>query len=222
MIISDKHEFIFIAVPKTATTSIEKVLRNYGEGVTSARDGKHMTARELKETVDPEKWERYFKFAFVRHPLDWTLSWYTFRTREDLLDPNHPNHHRSTRGIPFEKFVKESMWGESTQCDFIMDDDRLLVDFVGHFERLNDDFDEVCRRVGIPTTKLPVRNRSPDADYTELYDDELKGVVLRANHREMKYLGYTDDYEWQRREFSGLNISLGTIRRLWLKLWLPR
>jgi hypothetical protein len=70
MIISDKNKFIFIAVPKTATTSIENALSEFGEAHSKATHAKHIKASELMQQMNAEQWNSYFKFAFVRHPLD--------------------------------------------------------------------------------------------------------------------------------------------------------
>ena len=197
MIVSDSHKFIFIAVPKTATSSIERALSGYGDAITKASDGKHIKAADLREEIGADKWNEYFKFAFVRHPLDWVASWYTYRSRKALQDPNHPNHERSTAGMTFREFLQNDriLNGGSSQCDYIMDDDdSLLVDFVGKFESLQVDFDTVCDRIGVPRSQLASSNRSPEGSARDLYDDETRRMVLDANQRELRHLDYGVDY----------------------------
>ncbi|NNK33015.1 MAG: hypothetical protein HKP02_07815 [Xanthomonadales bacterium] len=47
------------------------------------------------------------------------------------------------------------------QYDMLHDaDGRLLVDFVGRFESLQEDFRRVCAKLGIESAELPHRNRS--------------------------------------------------------------
>ncbi|MGF1489030.1 MAG: sulfotransferase family 2 domain-containing protein [Prochloraceae cyanobacterium] len=91
MILSHKYKFIFFANPKTATTAIEKALKNIDETNTIAekliaieqkypflktQNLIHIRPQYLQEAIDPEIWHSYYKFVFVRNPWDWVLSQY--------------------------------------------------------------------------------------------------------------------------------------------------
>jgi len=105
MIVSHKHKFIFLAVAKTGTTSIEKVLNGYVEEPFFTDDmadnmgherfdkggwitrksrthplRKHTSAQELKAYLEEQgwDWDSYFKFGFVRNPWSKILSQYYF------------------------------------------------------------------------------------------------------------------------------------------------
>jgi len=107
MIISHKYKFLFIHLPKTGGTSIEKQFSTM-DGVLSLScpfgrtpsaegprgrlaDGlhfglKHAKAHELQQLLGPEIWDTYYKFAIVRNPFSKTLSsYYHF---EKMADPN--------------------------------------------------------------------------------------------------------------------------------------
>ncbi len=202
MIISEKYKFIFIAVPKTATTSIEKVLSNYGNMIVDRADeGKHKTAKEIREQLGEDKWNEYFKFSFVRNPLSWTASWYNFRRREKLKDEDNPKHTNYTGDLTFEEFVKSDDWvvAGDGQSHWVTDDaGEVIVDFVGKYENLQDDFNEVCQRVGIPTVKLPSVNRSKHSKSVAVYTDEMKEIVKKRLHKDMNLFGYSTDYKRDR------------------------
>jgi len=97
MIISDKHKFIFIKVPRTSSTSIEKyfvdelgLFCDPGKGPTEHRDvwsdltthaydsslHTHAKAKEVMELLSSDIWNSYYKCAFVRNPWDWASSQY--------------------------------------------------------------------------------------------------------------------------------------------------
>lgn len=99
MIISHRHEFIFVHVEKTAGDAITENLMPYLgwrdfvfqnryefakrrilHGVDSRYRAlsKHSTARQIVEHVGAEVWDSYFTFGFVREPIARTRSFYTF------------------------------------------------------------------------------------------------------------------------------------------------
>ena len=99
MIINNTFKFIFVHVPKSAGTTVTKLLSAYsaycdievggtamGEAIQPFfrnRYGlsKHSTAREIKAVVGEALWNRYFKFAFVRNPYARAHSAYKFLRR---------------------------------------------------------------------------------------------------------------------------------------------
>src|SRR5215813_14048351 len=83
--ISHKHKFIFVHIPKTAGTSIEEALRD--ETCQLLRNEwdhtraphaplNHLTLRELADChiLTPAQLKSYFKFCFVRNPWDRLVS----------------------------------------------------------------------------------------------------------------------------------------------------
>lgn len=77
------------------------------------------------------------------------------------------------------------------------DDGNLLVDFVGKFENLQADFDEVCTRLGIESSALPHVNSS-DKSSRELKRN-LRNFLYRNDENNLRR--YTDFYDDETREF---------------------
>ena len=74
MPIFHKNKTIFVRIPKTASTSMHMALgRNAHDGMY------HETISSIKDRVNPSIFNSYFKFAFVRNPWDWALSWFYFK-----------------------------------------------------------------------------------------------------------------------------------------------
>lgn len=70
--ISHKHKCIFIHIPRTAGTSIEKWI--HGSNWWDIKpETKHLTASQAKEIYN-EFWDDYFKFTFIRNPWDRVIS----------------------------------------------------------------------------------------------------------------------------------------------------
>ena len=72
-------------------------------------------------------------------------------------------------------------------------DGNLIVDFVGYFERLEEDFKEVCRRIGIPAALPPPKAHAPRKDYRSFYTDETRDLVAEAYAQDIDLFGYTFD-----------------------------
>lgn len=96
-----------------------------------------------------------------------------------------PDHDRHEFIASFQNF--QAFWehrrreGRQLQKDFVADEaGRVIVDFVGKMERFEKDFDEVCRRIQIPTPELPRRNVTDHRHYREYYSDRSRSLV--ADH----------------------------------------
>ncbi len=195
MIISDEPNFIFIAVPKTGSCSIEDALEPLMNAELKREFHKHVTAMRLERELPAERWQNAYKFAFVREPYAWMHSWYRFRLRDALKDPAGKYHKRYTGNISFNEFVhtfskKELMLKQSDVIS--TQSGELLMDFVGRYEKLQSDFDTVCEQLNIPQKKLARVNVTKSTAST---DDVLDaaGVEVINNYfsQDFEMFGYT-------------------------------
>ena len=67
-----------------------------------------------------------------------------------------------------------------------------MVDFIGRYESLNDDFIKVCQRVRIAAV-LPSINVSNSTPYQEFYDRKTRELVESAFRDDIKTFGYRFD-----------------------------
>jgi len=208
MLISHRHRFAFIHVTKSAGSSIERALtpllppppprwwknaNRYLWPIVPGRwqaHAQHTTARQLRSRLGPARYERYLTFAFVRNPWDRLVSEYAYL----LATPTHRHHRRvrSMRGI--EQYLDfEIARGRPSQADFLTDrEGRVIVDFVGRFETLHEDFRRVCDRLGLDA-ELPHLNASAHRDYRSYYSDEAAARVGRHFRHEIDLFGYAFD-----------------------------
>lgn len=210
MLWSLKHQFLFVHVPKAAGTSVRNVLQPFSldprehwlnraldrVGIHVNRWGPfpylrfriHDSIRVAQRHLPPEIFARLFKFAFVRNPWDTMVSLYSYiRAR-----PDHHRHCIVRKLANFEAFVDyELRRGIARQVDFLTDESgSLLVDFVGRFEHLNDDFAGVCDRLGI-RQRLDRANASRHADYRSFYSDRAIEQVAEYFAADIQRFGYS-------------------------------
>ena len=197
MLISHKHQFVFIHVPKTAGTSLRSALEPYCDkpdeilfnrmlstvginvnwfvGAIHWRQGrKHTAAAQVKVMLPESVFNEYFKFAFVRNPWDLMVSYYHFIKSDE-------NHKRTTKINKISDFhhylLYEIKRNKFSQSMFLTDKNgSLLVDYVGRFENLINDYETICSRIGIPTD-LPHNKKSTHLDYRNYYNDETAQLV---------------------------------------------
>jgi hypothetical protein len=113
MKMSTKHEFAFLCSPKCASTSIEAAISKFCNINFSGHPGiKHINAQVFSETILPTHQNlvpssKIESFCLIRDPLEWIESWYRFRARDALKNPQHPNHTKYTGNISYNEFIQE-------------------------------------------------------------------------------------------------------------------
>jgi len=168
------------------------VVRSFGsDHIGALRDHNygHVKAKELLAAMPTEEFDSFYKFAFVRNPWDWQVSIYHYVTQCH----NHPDHELFVRFGSFERYLEWRLnsRGPELQSEFVLSDaGELLVDFVGHYESLRDDFAAVCARVGAEARFLVHENRSQHRGFRDYYTDETRAIVADAYKDDIDFFGY--------------------------------
>lgn len=204
MIVSALHRFIFAAIPKTGTHAVRRALRQHMGPQDMEQVGLfvqkqfpipelarlqhgHLTLAQVRPYFPPDEFESFFKFAFVRNPFDRFISYCAFMTRvqgQFEKDPQRVMHHYLAQP-PLQHILFQP------QHSFVADEHgRLLTNEVGRVEEMQASFDDICRRIGIPSSKLEKVNSSKRRDYREYYDDVLVDGVARLYARDLELFGY--------------------------------
>ena len=149
----------------------------------------HIHASRLREQLPPAVFDEYFKFAFVRNPWDWFVSTYNYLRNTTT----HRHHSRVMAMKSFEDYADfEIARGKRSQSVFVCEDDKVIVDYVGRFETLNEDFASVCRCIGTDLV-LPHANKTKHRDYREYYTGNVIEKVGDHLRRDIELFGYEFD-----------------------------
>jgi hypothetical protein len=215
MRISHKHKFVFIANQKTASSSIRTTLDEYSEisGVSDFESEYyyHTSAYNLKKHFETQSWDwdDYFKFSFVRNPWDSAVSHFFYRSK--MLKETLANSDNQWLGSFFEDAYKSVGFPEwlkkvqgqltfidgdvSTQTDMVCDESGTsLLDFVGKFENIVDDFQFVCDTIGLTECELKLENTSTHSHYANYYtNSETKKLISDVYKSDIDMFGYSFD-----------------------------
>ena len=177
--ISHSHNFLFIQIPKTATSSIHGSLAQYMK-YDYSKIGRHSKYSEAAEFYPESK--NYFKFAFVRNPWDRLLSFYFFKKTDRAKI-------KISDDLSLKNFIlTEAGQTKFNQCSYIDGFDENS--FIGRFENLQEDFNKICETIDIPKQTLPLGNATKHNHYTEYYDDETREIVEEKYAQDIDYFGY--------------------------------
>jgi hypothetical protein len=191
----EKYKCIFLHFHKTAGTSIESVIGG-GDALNIGkhRRQKHLNAEDAYKLYYSD-WNDYYKFSFMRNPYDLMVSYYNFRMRMINGDFGRKERYMANkyRKSTFKTWICSNMLGDprlTTQYDFLSVNGNLATDFIGKYENLQEDFNIICDKIGIPKQELPHKNKSKHKHYTEYYDDETKSIVAKKYAKDIEYFGY--------------------------------
>ena len=196
--ISHRYKCIFVEVPKTGSTSVRRILgaaikphlslseiRRMMESNWVIRGGRKdrmmewlypMLPAERRKERGRQQFESYFKFGFVRNPWDRVVS---------LYERNEATQMRQE--MTFEEFVRWIQYSSATcvhssphryQLDWFVDaDGKMLADFIGRFERLQEDWVVIAKKLGVSETLPHTRGNPRLRHYSEYYTPETKRII---------------------------------------------
>ena len=191
MLVSHKHKFVFIHIPKTAGSSVTVSLKNLGQDDAKS-SYQHITCQNLKKIFDNQRWtwSDYFKFSFVRNPFARIVS--EFHYVKDGHNKNRKKYKFDFKKFICKKYFETHVWHHHAdpQLNFISLNKKIEVDFIGRVENLQQDLNIICDKIGIPRQELPHYNKTEHKHYTEYYDDETRQLVAEKYAKDIEYFGY--------------------------------
>jgi len=177
--INHEHKFLFLHLPKTGGTSINKFFNDKFDN--NERDFGHPYLSDYK----CNNFDDYFKFTVVRNPYDRLVSAF-FYMKEYSNFQSDINFRKKWKleHDTFESFVIEKLpiivGNKNTrprhfkpQVEF----GTTGLDYIGSFLTMQDDMNFICDKIGIESQDLPHVNSSNHKRYDEYYNKELLDIV---------------------------------------------
>ena len=208
MIINDQYKFCFFAIPRTASKAVSKALIDSFNSRVHLR--MHATYAEFEAQASREE-KNYFRFTTVRNPIDSIVSSYfkkkndhngrfsrgTFRKGQPIapkameqyrfIKDNDASFSEFFRVFHTEPYRRKQLEHTVDNCHFVM-----------KFENLNNDFQQLLRKLNLPPIEIPVVNttQGKSRDYLQYYTPDIIPQAKEVFKELMDKWGYDFPDEW--------------------------
>lgn len=211
MIVSDRHRYVYVELPRTGSSAVSRELREHYGGQRVLR--KHATYRDYLRRAAVEQ-RTYFSFLGVRHPLDVAVSRYGNLKTDPQGHFSRPADH-AVASLADRLERRAHAWVQKNDADFenflrrwyVLPYDtwasleRKRVDMVLRFESLSADFTEALKRIGVqPVRPLPIVNPTAGRrrDYVSYYTPRAIRRAVWVFGPYMEEWGYLFPEAWGR------------------------
>lgn len=205
MIVSHQKKFLYIDIPKTGSTSVERLLADLCElRPWQKKNFWHRSVRDL-EPIFHDKgwlWDDYYKFTVVRNPVERLFSYHKYRLKfsEEAVEGYSPRMQRFIQNCfqyrsacegdfvdahkSFDKAIEKGLLDVPSQASFVCNDaDELAIDHCLKLEVINSDIQILFEKLEIPISSqksLPCLNQaatSYDGDPAQLLSNKSFNTI---------------------------------------------
>lgn len=205
MPVSEKYSFVYIHNPKTAGERIA-----LDGNIFDRVAGGHHKAVTIRKNLGTETYERFFSAAFVRNPYDRVVSAYHY------LRDMQPDHRWWSFDLNRAKYIKQFddfedfclrffrfpvahrqvghqlhfMPQNAFLCDWRK---RVIVDYVGRFEKLQESWDFICEQTGMARFDFSPESKTNTSDrghYLDYYSARTFRRINRFYQADFRLFGY--------------------------------
>jgi hypothetical protein len=213
MLISHKHKFIMIDIPKTGTRSRRQTLLPFKIiDIIGKSEGKnfyqHGTAFDCKKGLQNIglNFNDYFSFCVVRNPWDRYLSFFKY-CKEKAEDYLKTTDFKGWRDIKIkqgkhcvnlfsnnneQQVIRKIINNKPTQSHYFLNQNQqIMVSYIALFENIQTEFEYFCETIGIEKIKLLHNNKSEtQISCSDIYNQELIDLVAEKEQCVIKLKNY--------------------------------
>ena len=200
----------FCGIDDIITPDIDSVGRNIDKSCWNGHPHPHLW--DVRNLVGEDIFNSYFKFAFVRNPFDVSVSRFYWningkgQTGYDLTKDgfnkwvdkytlssifHKAEYYAINMAYPF-LFSDNFVNNDHSMINYDLSGRAFDLDYVGRYENLVDDFDEICDilnlgKISLPNKKVATREKR---SYKDMYTEDSINKVTKAFSVDLDLLGY--------------------------------
>jgi hypothetical protein len=214
MLISHKHKFITIDIPKTGSRSLREsllplsVIDIHGEPNESSEFYQHDGAIRAKKQFAKKNWNwnEYYKFTIVRNPWQRYFSFFKYfksygekyMRRDESINWCEPEINQGKLCVKLFKnkddqtVLKNIILNNNSQDAYYCNEKgAIMIDHIASFENLKDEFSFLCSQIGINTPTLRHGNKSVQScNMHDIYNQQLIDLVAKKERETINLKGY--------------------------------
>ncbi|MCP4991172.1 MAG: sulfotransferase family protein [Colwellia sp.] len=214
VIISYEKKFLFCHIPKTAGTSISNTLQpftsamekhwfsritrkiigvsNVPHKMVNFQNYPHWSMLKASEIIPQAVFGGLYKFAFVRHPVQWQYSIFRHILRHSEIDSFKKRYANVYKNKNFDDYIR---WridnGVIPQVlQLINKTGNILLDDIFYYEQLNSEFERLLEKLNI-SVKLPHVNINNIVAPIKM-DKSTEQLILDNYKNDFDILGYDE------------------------------
>lgn len=199
MPISTQHECVFVHIPRTGGTTVEKLLgihRDWPEPDLEVFHGRfdrgndyyqlqHLSYREMKSVKDIAHTQDYFKFTIVRNPWDRLVSEYFWQNLQDKIS-FQAFVNRTINIVNNRTRITGAYCHFRPQVEFLGDELNLII----RFENFRSEMRGLMLKFGIRPQSIPKHVATNHKNYSKYYDAETVNMVANAYRMDIDHFSY--------------------------------
>lgn len=143
----------------------------------------HAPAAFVRQYIDPQVWNTYYKFSIERDPWDKLLSYYYWEHRDN-----------ATPSLSLDEYVRLGKGNHMKGWDTYAIDGEIVADHIIRFENLGAELEALTARLGLPEPLQLVRAkgnfRKDRRHYSEVMSPAVRDKVAVVYAREIAHFGY--------------------------------
>lgn len=210
MFVSFSHNLLFLHVQRTGGSSVIRALRpivgdenaprtRWNRLITTCglrRNPRkvylrtHEKAATVRRKLPPTVYDQMVSAAFVRNPYSWLVSLYCKIHGE----PKH-RHYKHAVEKNFSAFIDwEIKRNRRSQYALVCDKQgRIIVDFLGRLENIQNDFQRLCDLLNLEPPPLPHAFARTQGNWRDYYNDAIREKVATHWKTDLDLFGYDFD-----------------------------
>ena len=144
----------------------------------------HMPAKEIREYVESEIWNTYFKFCVERNPFDKIISHYYWAGGNNKFGN-------------LTTYLTQKGYEELVGFDMYHGNRKPLVDHIMRYENLEEEIHLLnqhlsnSKQIKLPSVKSKSSHRTDRRSYREVIADSERLQIEKLFQRELQFLGYS-------------------------------